>query len=202
MMILRSTPPSPYARKVHIAIGLLGLEGEVEVQATDLNDDSDTIRTQNPLGKVPALIVEDGTVYYDSRVILEYLDQRAGGGRIIPREPDARFAALRLQALVDGIMDASLLQIYEVRYRPEERREPSWVARQAEKVRRGLAMLEAAPPPIGAMPNVGHIALACALGYGDLRFDGAWRKDYPRLVAWLDDFAAKVPAFAETKAAA
>src|ERR1035441_6251739 len=97
-MILRSSPASPFGRKVRIAISLLGLADKIEVRETDLNDPADSIRVQNPLGKVPALIVDDGTVYYDSRVILEYLDHLAGGGRIIPREPKARFAALRLQA--------------------------------------------------------------------------------------------------------
>ena len=201
-MILRSSPASPFGRKVRIAISLLGLADKIEVRETDLNDPADSIRVQNPLGKVPALIVDDGTVYYDSRVILEYLDHLAGGGRIILREPKARFAALRLQALCDGICDASLLQIYEDRYRPAEKRVQSWVDRQAEKVARGLAALEAAPPKLDPVPDVGQIALACVLGYRDLRFDGSWRKDHPRLVAWLDKFTAQVPAFAQTKIAA
>ena len=201
-MILRSSPASPFGRKVRIAISLLGLADKIEVRETDLNDPADSIRVQNPLGKVPALIVDDGTVYYDSRVILEYLDHLAGGGRIIPREPKARFAALRLQALCDGICDASLLQIYEDRYRPAEKRVQSWVDRQAEKVARGLAALEAAPPKLDPVPDVGQIALACVLGYRDLRFGGSWRKDHPRLVAWLDKFTAQVPAFAQTKIAA
>ena len=201
-MILRSSPASPFGRKVRIAISLLGLEDKIEVRETDLNDPHDSIRVQNPLGKVPALIVDDGTVYYDSRVILEYLDHLAGGGRIIPREAAARFAALRLQALCDGICDASLLQIYEDRYRPADKRVQSWLDRQAEKVTRGLAALEAAPPKLDPVPDVGQIALACALGYRDLRFGGSWRKDPPRLLAWHDKFAAQVSAFAETKLAA
>jgi glutathione S-transferase len=201
-MILRSSPASPFGRKVRIAISLLGLADKIEVRETDLNDPADSIRVQNPLGKVPALIVDDGTVYYDSRVILEYLDHLAGGGRIIPREAVARFAALRLQALCDGICDASLLQIYEDRYRPADKRVQSWLDRQAEKVARGLAALEAAPPKLDPVPDVGQIALACALGYRDLRFGGSWRKDHPRLLAWHDKFAAQVPAFAQTKIAA
>jgi glutathione S-transferase len=201
-MILRSSPASPFGRKVRIAISLLGLADKIEVRETDLNDPADSIRVQNPLGKVPALIIDDGTVYYDSRVILEYLDHLAGGGRIIPREAAARFAALRLQALCDGICDASLLQIYEDRYRSADKRVQSWLDRQAEKVARGLAALEAAPPKLDPVPDVGQIALACALGYRDLRFGGSWRKDHPRLLAWHDKFAAQVPAFAQTKIAA
>lgn len=199
MMILRSSPASPFARKVRIAMSLLGLADQIEIRDTDLNSADDPIRTQNPLGKVPALILEDGTAYYDSRVILDYLDHLAGGGRILPREPQPRFAALRLQALCDGILEASLLIVYEGRYRPPEMKVQSWLERQAEKVTRGLAVLEAAPPPIATPPTVGQIALACVLGYRDLRFGGDWRNDHPRLLAWHDKFAAQVPAFAATK---
>jgi glutathione S-transferase len=199
MMILRSSPASPFARKVRIAMSLLGLADKIEIRDTDLNSADDPIRTQNPLGKVPALILEDGAAYYDSRVILDYLDHLAGGGRILPREPQARFEALRLQALCDGILEASLLIVYEGRYRPPEMKVQSWLDRQSEKVIRGLAVLEAAPPPIATPPTVGQIALACVLGYRDLRFGGDWRKDHPRLLAWHDKFAAQVPAFAVTK---
>ena len=202
MMILRSTAASPFVRKVRIAIKLLGLDDKIEVRETDLNDPADTIRRQNPLGKIPALLLDDGTVLFDSRVILEYLDHLAGGGKIVPREPKARFEALRMQALCDGVMDASLLIVYEGRYRPQDKQVPSWLERQAEKVKRGLEALEAAPPKLTAMPDVGQIALACALGYRDLRFAGDdWRKAYPRLREWLEKFAAQVPAYAATKPA-
>jgi glutathione S-transferase len=199
MMILRSAPPSPFGRKVRIAVSLLGLDAEVELKAADTGDPNDNIRQQNPLGKIPVLIAEDGTCYFDSSVILEYLDQRAGGGKIIPRANKARLSALRLQALGDGILDASILQIYEARWRPPEHHVKKWLDYQADKVARGLAALEAAPPKLDPLPDVGQITLACVLGYRDLRFQGAWRKDHPRLVSWLDAFAAQVPAYAATK---
>lgn len=206
MMILRTSPPSPFGRKVKIAADLLGLADRIERHAVDLNDPADSLRAQNPLGKIPTLILEDGTALFDSRVIVEYLDHIAGGGHIVPRDTKARFSALRLQALCDGILDAALLIVYEGRYRPPEMHVQSWIDRQADKVARGLKVLEAAPPKlepaIDPLPNVGQITLACLLGYLDLRFAGTWRKDYPRLVAWLDQFAAQVPAFAETKVAA
>jgi len=200
-MILRSSPSSPFVRKVRIAASVLGLADKIEVRETDLNDAADSIRVQNPLGKIPALIMDDGTAYYDSRVILEVLDHLAGGGRIIPREMTARFAALRLQALCDGILDASVLLVYEGRYRPPDKRVQVWVDRQTDKVARALAALEAAPPQLGPVPDVGQIALACVLGYHDLRFGGSWREGHPKLVAWLDKFSAQVPAFAQTKVA-
>ena len=103
------------------------------------------------------------------------------------------------QALCDGILDASILTVYEGRYRKPDMHEPKWLELQAGKVSRALAVLEAAPPPVDPMPNVGQITLACALSYRDFRFNGDWRGEHPRLVAWLDDFAARVPAFAATK---
>jgi glutathione S-transferase len=202
MMILRSSPPSPFGRKIKLAIGILGLDKDVTVEKADPTDANDTIRQQNPIGKIPALIIEDGTVLYDSPVILEYLDHRAGSGKIIPKEANARFGALTLQALCDGILDAGILLVYEGRWRPAEMHVQKWTDHQRGKVQRALEVLEVAPPKLDAMPNVGQITLACALGYGDLRFEGKWRKDHPRLVKWLDDFAARVPAFEQTRVTA
>ncbi|HUI15540.1 MAG TPA: glutathione S-transferase family protein [Xanthobacteraceae bacterium] len=202
MMILRSSPSSPFARKVRIAVSLLGLDGDVKIEPADTTDVNDSVRAQNPLGKIPVLIAEDGVAYYDSRVILDYLDDRAGGGKIVPRDSKQRLAALRLQALCDGILDASILIIYEARWRKAEIREPKWLEHQAGKVARAFAALEAAPPALdGGLPHVGQITLACVLGYRDFRFAGDWRSDHPRLVAWLDNFAARVPAYAASKPA-
>ncbi|TBW34718.1 glutathione S-transferase family protein [Siculibacillus lacustris] len=197
MPVLRTVHPSPFGRKVEIAAAVLGLGAVVTVRKADTNDPADSLREENPLGKIPTLILDDGSTLFDSRVILEWLDQRAGGGRILPTEPEARFAALRLQALADGLLDAALLCLYEVRMRPETERSPGWVERQQGKIDRTLAHLEAAVPPLAPV-TVGTIALACALGYLDIRFEGKWRAAHPRLVAWLDGFATIVPAFAAT----
>lgn len=202
MMILRSSPPSPFGRKVKLALGILGLENEVTIEKADPTDINDSLRQQNPLGKIPVLIMEDGAVLYDSPVILEYLDTRAGGGKIIPKDPKARIAVLTLQALCDGILDAGILLVYEGRWRSAEKHEPKWIEHQRGKVERALAVLEASPPKLDAIPDAGAITLACALGYGDLRFEGKWRAGHPKLVQWLDQFAAKVPAFEKTRVAA
>jgi len=199
VLTLRSSPASPFVRKVRIAASVLGLDRDIAIEPADTMNPSDTVRQQNPLGKIPALLLEDGTVLFDSRVILDYLDHRAGGGRIVPTDARARFSALRLQALADGLMDASVLLVYEGRWRPAERHERKWVDHQADKVARALAALEASPSALTAPPDVGQIALACALGYRDFRFEGKWRADHPRLVDWLEGFAARVPAFAATK---
>jgi glutathione S-transferase len=198
-MILRSAAASPFVRKVRIAAAVLGLDSRIHIVAADTADPNDDLRAQNPLGKIPTLILDDGSVLYDSRVIVEYLDHLAGGGRIIPAQPvAARFEVLKLQALADGIMDASVLLVYETRWRDAAKHEPKWIDLQAGKVERALAVLEAAPPRVDALPHVGQIALACALGYRDLRFAGTWRETHPRLVQFLDQFSAAVPAFAAT----
>jgi len=198
MLILRYSPASPYARKIRIAADILGLADRLEIAGVDLADPADSIRVQNPLGKIPALVLEDGSSLYDSRVIAEYLDHLAGGDKLFPADPARRFAALRLQALGDGICDAALLIRYELATRPEAARYEGFVELQQGKIDRGLKALEAAPPQ-GAV-DIGHIALATALGYLDLRFEGAWRAGHPRLVAWLDAFAKSTPSFEATKA--
>ncbi|MBM6592767.1 glutathione S-transferase family protein [Microvirga pudoricolor] len=197
MLILRSSPASPFGRKVKISASLLGLSDRIEIVPSDTLNPEDSIRQQNPLGKIPALILENGEILYDSRVIIEYLDYLAGGG-VIPAGEE-RFLALRHQALADGIMDAALLQVYEGRFRATDRQEAKWVDHQAEKVKRALAHAEAHLTDLPSTIHVGHIAQACALGYLDLRFAGEWRSSYPKLVAWLDAFASQVPAFEHTK---
>ncbi len=197
MMILRYSAASPYARKIRIAAELLGLTSRIEVVAASTADPNDTLRRQNPLGKIPTLSLEDGSALYDSRVIADYLDH-LGGGKLIPADPSRRFDVLRLQALGDGVNDAALLIRYETATRRPELRDQDAIDLQQGKIDRALETLESAPPsgPI----NIGQIAVACALGYLDLRFEGAWRADCPKLVAWLEDFEAAVPSFAATKA--
>lgn len=198
MLVLRSSPASPFGRKVKISASLLGLKERIRVDAADTNDPQDSLRRQNPLGKIPALVLENGEALYNSRVIVEYLDFLAGGGRLIPGG-EARFPVLRHQALADGLMDAALLQVYEGRYRAADRHEQKWVELQAGKVARVLDHAEAHLADLPDVLHVGHVAQACALGYLDLRFEGGWRSTCPKLVAWLDAFASKVPAFEETR---
>jgi glutathione S-transferase len=194
--VLLSAPASPFGRKVKIAAAVLGLSDRIEVVVTKTAEPG-RLQVDNPLGKIPTLIPAGGAAIFDSRVIVEYLDLLAGGGRIIPAQTPARIAALRLQALGDGIMDAAILRRYEASLRAPEERSASWDANQAAKVARGVAALEASPPALDPL-TIGEIAVACALGYLDFRFEGAWRADHPKLVAWLDGFAARVPAFAAT----
>ncbi|MFG1425805.1 glutathione S-transferase N-terminal domain-containing protein [Roseixanthobacter glucoisosaccharinicivorans] len=197
-MRLRYSPSSPFARKARVAAAHLGLP--LELETADTMNADDTVRQQNPLGKIPVLLRENGPALFDSPVILAYFDHVAGGGRILPEDAEARFTALRLEALADGIMDAALLQVYEGRYRSADKRVESWVQIQAGKVTRALAALEADLPSEGE-PNVGDITLACALEYLDFRLPGTWREGHPQLVAWLERFSARCPVFADSRPA-
>jgi glutathione S-transferase len=196
MLILRYSPASPYARKIRIAADILGLTDRIEIQGADTSDPKDNLRQQNPLGKIPVLVMENGETLYDSRVIAEYIDDLAGGGNLFPLDHSKRFDALKLQALGDGINDAALLIRYETVQRPETLRSAEFVALQSGKVERALMQLETAPP--AGEINIGHIAVASALGYQDLRFEGAWRRSHPRLVEWLAAFAKDIPSFNAT----
>jgi glutathione S-transferase len=196
-MILRSSPLSPFGRKVKIAADVIGMSDRIEVVKADTADATDPLRQQNPLGKIPILITDDGESYYDSRVIIDYLDHLSGG-RLIPAG-EARFPVLRMQALADGLMDACILLVYENRWRDPSKHEQRWIEHQQGKVARTLAYLESTADSFIGKVDGGTIALACALGYMDLRFDGAWRNDHPRLVTFIEKFAAAVPMFEKTR---
>jgi glutathione S-transferase len=196
-VLLRATPMSPFGRKVRMAISRLGLWDRIEMVKADPLDPNDVLRRDNPLGKIPVLITDDGQAVYDSRVILEYLDHVAGGGRLIPATWPARVETLTLQAMADGVMDACILIVYEGRHRPEALHHPPWLDYQRGKVVRGLTAF-AKEPADAARFDVGTIAAACMLGYLDLRKQVEWRPEFPTLVGWLDQFRGKHPEFDAT----
>lgn len=199
-MMMRCSLTSPFGRKVQVAARHLGLIDRIEIVPADTLDLHDPLVADNPLGKMPVMVLDDGRRLYDSRVILEHLDHLAGGGRILPLDWNARLGALTLQALGDGILDASLLVLYEGR-RPAGERSRSWTERQCGKIRRGLAALDRMPPDPQDI-TVGTITVACMLNQLDRRKPVEWRPQHQSLVLWLDAFAAATPAFAATMAAA
>lgn len=196
-IVLRSSPTSPFGRKIKLALALMGLSDAVEVHYADTSSPEDSLRIQNPLGKIPVLVLADGSCLYDSRVIIEYVDHMAGGGKLIPTDPARRFPALTLQALGDGIMDAALLRRYETMMHEPGCASSKWDELQHGKVERGLAALERNLPSETQM-TVGELSVACALGYLDFRFSGSWRESHPRLAAWFEAFGGRCPRFAET----
>ena len=174
---------------------MLGLTDRIELVLADTMNPNDPLIGVHPLGRVPALELEDGTTLVDSRVICDYLNSLAGGA-LVPSDPLARAREHTQTCIADGISEASLLIRYEAMFHEAPQASPRWVDHQSAKVARALAYFEKSPPQGPA--TLTHVALACALGYRDFRFDGAWRADHPNLVAWLDAFAAQTPAFAAT----
>ncbi|MGH8180416.1 MAG: glutathione S-transferase N-terminal domain-containing protein [Steroidobacteraceae bacterium] len=197
-MQLYFNPASPYVRKVRVTAHELGLSDEIELISVTLTPVSphEGVRSSNPIGKIPTLITDDGTAFYDSPVICEYLDALAGGNRIFPPVGAARWTALRRQAIADGIMDAAVLTRYEEAVRPKELRWQAWADGQLLKVRTALDALEL--EDLEGVFDIGTISIACALGYLDLRFaNEGWRKSRPRLAAWATAMGQR-PSLADT----
>ena len=189
-MKLRYSPTSPYVRKVSVTAIELGLGERIERVPTDTRDRDGGIAEHNPLGKVPALILDDGGVLYDSPVICEYLDTLHDGPRMFPAEGPARWTALRQQALGDGLLDAAILRMIETARRPENLRWQGWIKHQTAKVTRAADRLEDEAAALEGPLTIGRIAAGCALGYLDFRAPELdWRAGRPKLAAWYEDFA-------------
>ena len=195
--VLRSTVTSPFGRKVRMAAGVLGLTERITLEPANTLDETDSLRQQNPLGKMPCLLLGDGTALYDSRVIIEFLQEAAGSTQLIPPHGIDRYRALTRATLADGIADAGLLMVYEGRFREPSQFSERWLAHQRGKVLRGLGEFERAPPE-QMTTDIVCIALSCALGYLDWRKPVDWRSTHPNLVTWLKAFAAHEPMFAAT----
>jgi glutathione S-transferase len=193
--VLRTTLTSPYGRKVRMAADILGLSHRITILPADTLDETDTLRLQNPLGKMPCLLLPDGTAIYDSAIIAEYLQEVAGTTALLPWHGLGRFARLTEARLADGVTDAALLMVYERRFRPEEHVSQRWLTHQQGKIERSLFFFEKAPPQGTTMIA---LCLACALGYLDWREPLIWRPHFPGLVRWLDEFARAEPAFHKT----
>lgn len=194
-MKLAYSPNSPYVRKCHACAIQRGIDGQLELWAVPTTDPS--LAAQNPLSKVPTLVTDDGMVLYDSPVICEYLDSIGDAPRLIPAEGPARWKALTLAALGDGILDATQPRRREVALPQDEGRQ-TYIALQQGKVVRALDVLEAQAESLGLLETIGDIAIACALGYLDFRYPHEpWRPGHPKLEAWYAKVSA-LPAMART----
>jgi glutathione S-transferase len=183
-MKLRYSTTSPFVRKVHVLAIETGQIDRIELVKTVTTDPD--LGRNNPLQKVPALELDDGTSLYDSRVICEYLDAQAGGKFFPPAGP-ARWTALRRQALADGMADAAVLRMMEGK-KPETLRSADWDKRQKLKVTQGLAALEA--DHLGPQLDIGTLTVAIVLDYLDFRFRAEdWRPAHPKLAAWHKTFS-------------
>jgi glutathione S-transferase len=186
---------SPFARKARIAAIELGLIERIELVPVSISPtklDEAYATKVNPLRKLPALILDDGEVIVDSVTIVEYLDELAGGGRLIPAAGAARWQRRSEHAIIQGMLDAMLLCRYEKLLRPEALRWQAWYDDQWDRAWHGFALFEARPETFTRPLDIVQIALVCALGYADFRFpDCGWRDHFPRLKAFHETLSAR-----------
>jgi glutathione S-transferase len=190
MMKLHWSPRSPFVRKVMVAAHELGMAERIQTVRTvvAMTKPAVSLLPENPLGKIPTLVLEDGTILYDSHVIIEYLDSLAGGGRLIPKEGPARWQELRRHALANGFLDLLIL------WRNERDKAPPLPALTDAFSLKTDAVLAALEAEIGAIAEgpvgLAQITVAIAGAYLDFRFaDLDWRTRAPRLSAWQQRFA-------------
>jgi len=191
-MKLVASLTSPYARKIRVALAEKGLPFTLEVDIPWLPETN--VPAYNPLGKVPALVADDGEVWYDSPVIALYLES-LGGPALLPGDRLATLPVRQTEALADGITDAAVTAFLESR-RPAGQQDAETIERQLAKIHRGLAALEERIVQrkgcAGKAINIGDIAIGCALGYLDFRFGHLhWRSTHPALAAHAADLFAR-----------
>ena len=186
-MKLTFSPASPFARKVRIAAIETGLIDKIEfttatVAPGQANEEYSKI---TPLKKLPVLILDNGDVILDSYVIVEYLDELAGGGKLIPASGPDRWKVKSDHSLLQGMLDSMLLCRYEGMVRPEPLRWQAWTDDHWKRAWAGMARFENKPDVLSGPFNIAQIGLVCVLGYADFRFaDCGWRKAYPKLDAF------------------
>lgn len=199
-MKLLGTDQSPYVRKVRIVLAEKKID--VQYQRIDLAQDLEFLRQYNPLGKIPCLLADERSALFDSRVIVEYLDNLTPVHRLIPPTGRQRVDVRTLEAMADGLLDAAVLVRQELNARSPSERSQAWIDRQRGKIDAALAALEAWLGEdawlVDGRYSLADIATGCALGYLDFRFpDIAWRARHPRLATYADKLNAR-PSFADT----
>ena len=199
-MRLHWSPRSPYVRKSMIVAHETGLAGRLELvrSVVAMSKPNPDVLRDNPLGRIPTLVTDDGMVLFDSIVICEYFDSLHSGPKLFPPAGPARWQALRWHALGDGMLD-TLIIFRNEREQPQAQQNADWLANFALKVRTALDAIERETPELESTPfGIGHVGLACALGYLDFRFDDlGWRNGHPRAAAWLAKIAER-PSFKAT----
>lgn len=190
-MKLMMAGPSPFVRKVLVTLHETRQMDDVEIVSVVAapGGTAPELVAANPLGKIPALLRESETTLYDSRVITQFLNARAGAALY----PAGNFDTLTLEATGDGLMDAAVSMTYERRFRSEDMQSEPWISAQWEKVSRGLSALNTQwLAHLEGPMDAGHIAVGCALGYLDFRHgDRNWRAGHDALAKWFEDFAAR-----------
>ena len=186
-MKLWYSPTSPFTRKVLILAHEKGLAADIELLPVNPWEADSAVPQDNPLGKIPALVTNDGERLSDSPFICEDLDAQFPGRRLFPSDGPARWTALRRQVIADGLLDAAMLARVETTSRPEELRWSWWLERQNTIVARALDALEQEAAALDGFATIGEITIFCALSYLDLRFPANdWRHGRSRLTEWRD----------------
>ncbi|UTD27624.1 glutathione S-transferase family protein [Bradyrhizobium sp. WD16] len=189
-MKLTYSAASPFARKVRIAAIELGLIDRIELLPASMSPtqaNADYAGKINPLRKLPALILDDGSVVVDSLTIVDYLDDLAGGGKLVPASGPARWLVRSEHSMIQGMLDAMLLCRYETALRPEALRWQAWYDDQWDRAWQGFKLFDARREVFGRPLDITQIALVCALDYADLRFASCgWRDAFPNLKAFHD----------------
>lgn len=181
-MKLAYSPASPYVRKALACAIARGIDQRIEIWKIGTTDPA--LTPVNPLSKIPTLVTDDGVSLYDSPVICEYLDSLGDAPKLFPPVGPARWAALRQQALADGILDASQPRRREIAL-PQDQGRVDYIAQQRGKVTRSVDALESEAGSLGQLATIGEITIACALSYLDFRFSNEpWRPGHPKLEAW------------------
>jgi glutathione S-transferase len=197
-MKLLAATASPYTRKVRIVLAEKKIE--CDLQMVDVAPVENPVNPHNPLGKIPTLILDDGTALYDSRVIVEYLDNVSPISRLIPDNNRDRSAVRRWEALADGVLDAGLLWRYES-LRDKKEQSAAWQGKQLARMRRGMEQLakEIGAFCHGERYSLADIAVGCCVGWLDFRKPGAvdWRAEYEPVSRHYDKMMER-PAFADT----
>lgn len=193
-MILRYSLGSPFARKCAMAAHALGLATQMEMIDHGA-DPTNAMRHKNPLHKIPMLIAGNGAEIFDSPVIMEYLDELAGGGKLLPARGLERYQALTRMALADGVTEATVLVHYEDRWREPGQKSQRWIDHQTGKIERGLAIFENDPP---VTFDAAAMALYCTLAFLDTGKVYDWRSRCPRLVRWMSEAERDQPCVAAT----
>ncbi|MDA0785796.1 MAG: glutathione S-transferase [Proteobacteria bacterium] len=192
---------SPYARKARVAAIECGASDKLDIEAVAPWEDPAGYRDVNPVGKVPALVRDDGPPLYQSNLVCEYLDSQ-GTIKIYPDPGPARWTALRQIAAADGILDASVAERMEGMFHEGDAIATKFIDRQELSVKMALDQLEAEATDLDGPVTIGQVAVACALGYRDFRFaEVDWRDSRPKLAAWFAEFAQR-PSMIETDPAA
>ena len=199
MYKLSFSPASPYVRKVRMAAFKAGMDKKLELITANTQDEKDDIRNLNPLGKIPIVTKPDGSSLFDSRVIIDHFN-RVGGG-LIPDNGDDRDTVLTRAALVEGLIDASLLIVYSDRYAGGETPSKVWADLQKGKIDRTLDFLENDltnwTNPIGF--DLANIGLVTALDYLTFREVRDWKTNRPKIQEWYQNIGSNLPGFDETK---